>query len=678
MKIHRGAFKFWLALSKQQDDPGGYDYCRVTCDGSCRVEFAELPRFYKSLDEATVVIRSGRLEAGQRIFLKVGDTSGGAPAAYVPPTAQRDCSYQVLVDAEGTGEFVPLPEEMVVNVIPGPPHKVSVVAPSVVGMNEDFRFLVRFEDINCNPGAKYQGEVSLECRGANLPDGLRLEAADEGRKQVKASISAAGVHRIKVRAGGIEGVSNPILCVEKRNMGIYWGDMHCHTNWADGTRSIEENYIFGRDVAFLDVCGISEHIKNNPECSVPVQDSPDGDGHELWRECQKAAAEFHQPGRYITFLGYEYTPATGRQTVGDHCVYFLDDRDELMNDPDLSKLTGRLARTQALLVPHVGGYWTDWTYENRGGDIRCLVEVASMHEHSEWFGQEALRRGNKMGIVGMSDGHFGCPGYDIWALHGRTGGLKRRQYSLQSAITAFCAPELTRESIWGAMKQRCTYATTGQRTILDFRINGFPMGSELTAGASPELEVEVHGTAPIARIEIIRNDRLAHRAEPGELDVSLRWVDENPLPGESYYYVRITQADNAFAWSSPIWVTCTGAAKTGGRELPPWNEGVFPEANGTDASEHLPKLLQFLKANGIEGRFRELEGVGVFEENRGRYLLVRGRDSARGNVPIHIHYYLDFPDERVYTSTGWADYGQEQNMKADWPRSDTPTGLPRN
>jgi hypothetical protein len=27
-----------------------------------------------------------------------------------------------------------------------------------------------------------------------------------------------------------------------------------------------------------------------------------------------------------------------------------------------------------------------------------------------------------------------------------------------------------------------------------------------------------------------------------------------PSPGESYYYVRLIQADDQMAWSSPIWV----------------------------------------------------------------------------------------------------------------------------
>jgi hypothetical protein len=32
------------------------------------------------------------------------------------------------------------------------------------------------------------------------------------------------------------------------------------------------------------------------------------------------------------------------------------------------------------------------------------------------------------------------------------------------------------------------------------------------------------------------------------------WVDNQPKTGESYYYVRVIQANDQMAWSSPIWI----------------------------------------------------------------------------------------------------------------------------
>ena len=30
-------------------------------------------------------------------------------------------------------------------------------------------------------------------------------------------------------------------------------------------------------------------------------------------------------------------------------------------------------------------------------------------------------------------------------------------------------------------------------------------------------------------------------------------IDREPLPGRSYYYVRVIQKDEEIAWSSPVW-----------------------------------------------------------------------------------------------------------------------------
>ena len=41
--------------------------------------------------------------------------------------------------------------------------------------------------------------------------------------------------------------------------------------------------------------------------------------------------------------------------------------------------------------------------------------------------------------------------------------------------------------------------------------------------------------------------------EDGPLDVSFEWEDNGEKQGD-YYYVRVKQADDSYAWSSPIWV----------------------------------------------------------------------------------------------------------------------------
>jgi hypothetical protein len=268
-----------------------------------------------------------------------------------------------------------------------------------------------------------------------------------------------------------------------------------------------------------------------------------------------------------------------------------------------------------------------------------------------------------MGFVGMADGHFGMPGYDNWSLHGRTPKVKYRNYSSQSAITAFVADQLTREAIFEAMRARRTYATTGQRVGLRFEINGEPMGSEIQCNALPELQVEVNGSAPIALVEIIRGDRrvLQERGE-GRYDITLGWTDPAPVKGETWYYVRVTQEDSTFAWTSPIWVDCrcdecVSPEQT--RQLPAWNDPPYwPLAQPASVQpEYVQRLTDIFEKRSLTERFVDVEPYGVYRENRGRYAMFLARDAELGGKTVHIHLFVDFEDDRLYIFEGVPDYG---------------------
>ena len=98
------------------------------------------------------------------------------------------------------------------------------------------------------------------------------------------------------------------------------------------------------------------------------------------------------------------------------------------------------------------------------------------------------------------------------------------------------------------------------------------MGSELNLKERPELarsrivSVEFHGTSPLERIEIIRNNEVAKIFESSQQDYTLTWEDTASLeeillkptrfcPNRfSFYYIRAIQEDGEVAWASPIWI----------------------------------------------------------------------------------------------------------------------------
>jgi hypothetical protein len=82
------------------------------------------------------------------------------------------------------------------------------------------------------------------------------------------------------------------------------------------------------------------------------------------------------------------------------------------------------------------------------------------------------------------------------------------------------------------------------------------MGDEFSISSPPELSVKLIGTAPFARVHVIKDDRYVYSAEPMSKQVNFTWRDNAPARGKtSYYYVRGEQEDGEIVWVSPMWIT---------------------------------------------------------------------------------------------------------------------------
>jgi hypothetical protein len=117
------------------------------------------------------------------------------------------------------------------------------------------------------------------------------------------------------------------------------------------------------------------------------------------------------------------------------------------------------------------------------------------------------------------------------------------------------AEDTTRPKILDAFRRRHCYAAT-DNIILDVRSGEHLMGDEFDAEGPVKLKVLVRGTAPVARVDIIKDFKYVYSTEPKNEQVEFEWTDdEQDRPaGLSWYYVRAIQADGELAWASPIWV----------------------------------------------------------------------------------------------------------------------------
>ena len=118
------------------------------------------------------------------------------------------------------------------------------------------------------------------------------------------------------------------------------------------------------------------------------------------------------------------------------------------------------------------------------------------------------------------------------------------------------APELTREAIIEALRERRCYATTGARIVLAFQVDGHGMGEEFTA-AKREVTVtaRVLGAAPLERLEVVCNGSAVLSQSATDRVATLAETLTLTEGQTSYFYLRATQNDGHMAWSSPVWVT---------------------------------------------------------------------------------------------------------------------------
>ena len=286
--------------------------------------------------------------------------------------------------------------------------------------------------------------------------------------------------------------SNPIECSERYALRRYWGDLHGQSESTVGTNTVADYFGFARDKAYVDC----SHQGNDFQLT-----------RKDWAEIQQEVRA-HNSGRFVTLLGYSGRAIPGG---GDHNVWYLGDDEPIhrsgtpsstMTDVDtdcypIESLYEQLRGRDVVLAAHVGGRRADLTRHDES--LRRLVEVYSAWGEFEWMLTESLRLGHTVGVVANSDGHKGRPG----ASYPGVG-----QFGVYGGLTCVYAPDLTREAVFEALRERRCYGTTGPRINMRFTAGDYFMGS---VGTWQNLNkrafaVDVQGTDGIESIDLFADD----------------------------------------------------------------------------------------------------------------------------------------------------------------------------
>jgi hypothetical protein len=539
----------WSAAQTTEPDAPGYTTAECLAKG-LRLETRDAPGWWVDL-----VVRGRALASGEQIRIVYGAGPGGAVADRY---AERDSRFWITVDGNGDGYGSVLASSPGVDVAPGAANHLSVLWPSTAEPGDEVLLRIAFLDASGSRGVEFEGEVELvgAPEGLDLPERVTLDAAMAGVTAVPVRVNGSGVFRVLARAADDEGeflaASNPLL-VEKGIAPVHWGDLHGHSNLSDGTGTPEDYLAYARDVAALDIIALTDHDHWG---MLSLDEHP-----ELWEHIRTVTEQAHEPGRFVTVLGYEWTNWIHGHR---HVLYFGDDGPVLSSLDEATEtprgLWDALAGMPALTFAHhsAGGpVATNWKDFPPPPELEPVTEVASVHGSSEAldspsriysplagnFVRDALGRGYRLGFVGSGDSHDGHP------------GLAHLAGPAMGGVAAILTADLTREGVRSALLARRCYATNGPRILLRAALDGHPMGSSVPAKPGQALlYTRAIACAPILRIELIRGAEVVETLEDGEhWDVETAFQPTDLEPGE-FLYVRVVQEDGGTAWSSPFFV----------------------------------------------------------------------------------------------------------------------------
>ncbi len=507
------------------------------------------------------------------------------------------------------GELHEIETSIPLSVRPGPTTTYELLAPSqaVIGQSIALQLVGhdRFGNVTRGNDTSFRVEGLDAVRDVHFPSEETTLATFDWVPENE------GVYFPQAVSDGLVIAGGPIRVTRRSAPSrVYWGDLHSHSGVSkDGLGGGAFSY--ARDVTRLDFFAAAEHADADaqfgPDTTVGIHD------HE-WQRNIDQVRSFYEPGHFVTILAYECSLSGGH-----HNVYFRG----LEGTPwtarsleTVDALWRMLVAGQAFTVPHhlgiqwgspkrvapprnaelqavtrpqheVGGPALDWTKPHDQA-LRPALEIYSGHGQSERFdrddplaygrvlrthslskegphyARDAWRAGHRMGALAASDDHVSMPG------------------RVPFGLTAVVAEQLTREAIFDALLHRHTWATTGERILLEFELGGATMGQQVTVDASTARlagRLLVLAPRPIESAEVLAVaeggdgwETLVHlgggidpadAGRPGglgqvieqELDLPLL----EPVSGGVVYYLRVELTGEAGgrvsrAWSSPIWV----------------------------------------------------------------------------------------------------------------------------
>ena len=468
------------------------------------------PSVFPYRKTAGATLESGSLRPGDKVYFDLGGSGGVRMQHY----AENLFNFRfVIVGPDlkprdyGGDAFL--------KVVGGEATELRVYAPAYASLGERFSVEAIASDPWGSLAANYQGH-DLEFDDPSLGTG-QFEYDPALLHYVAANVVAnqEGVFRLEVRSqdGALRGTSNPIRVEKFPKRRVYYGDLHQHTYLHDGRGTYEELYLHARRNGLLDFGSLTPHHMWVGVVGPSYHFEKFSDPRDNWPAIQRANRRLNGWKDFVTILGYEYS--VGTRSGGHHnVIYNADDAPTTMQlDPnqhradvgDMMEILERAGKP-AMVIPHVGGGPPNWEHRT-DPRIERSFEIASVHGVFEESWQKHLDAGLRLAATASSDNHTVGFGNSYPGLI----------YTMTNALTGVFAYDKTRDAIWNGLYERRTFGVTGnERILMEFSLNGEPMGGEISSALHDRARVRarVSGTRPLTRVELLKNGQVIHALQP--------------------------------------------------------------------------------------------------------------------------------------------------------------------
>ena len=452
---------------------------------------------------------------------------------------------------------------------------------------------------------------------------------------------------------------------------VYFGNLHSHTSYSDGSGTPEEAYAHARDVAHLDFLAITEHNHSQAESGAGAR----ADGkliatdHSLYTKVKTAAAGATSDSSFVALYGQEFSSISKGNHVNVFEIADVIDEAQVPNGEFktlLSWLSTRKDSTNQLALIQFNhpadyhpadvdrGYGLDDFGSEAGwvsamGAQAGLIEVLNGPALTNAAGvppekvMEAdylkyLNLGFHLGPTGDQDNH-----YKTWG-------------TITDARTAVIAPQLTKAAILEALRARHVYATEDKNLRIIANVDGHLIGDRTNQFPAVGVELAISGTIadddePDAtyRIDAFSDDgpggNAAAIADSTTIDTQGAFHVSGVSfkgPGQ-YVFLRVTQfSENGTdrAWTAPVWFDAAQgapAAPTVALRL----QSILPNPFGSDLENEAATIknvgtssvsLVGWKLRDLTGNSWTLDGLGSISAGSAATIVRHGQAMSMNNT----------------------------------------------